>query len=150
MTAKKLKADPLVAANVEPFRPLAVVWAQAFGLAPELLLAEMCVESGGDPLAVSRVGALGLFQIMPGTLPDINMMLKTSYSTADLFTPAVAVQCGAAYLHWLLGYYHGDTALAVRAYFMGVGNIDKDPSQGQDYLEKVSSYYDFFTGAGLA
>ena len=149
LSTKKSKASPAVAAVVEKFRPLAETWGNAFGLSTELILSEICVESGGNPQAVSGVGALGLMQVMPTTLNDINQMLGTSYEPADLYQPAVAIQCGAAYLHWLIGYFQGNLGLAVRAYNQGVGNVANDNTRGQDYVDKVNSFFQFYTGGGL-
>jgi len=40
-------------------------WAAAAGLDPNLAATVMQIESCGDPLALSRAGAMGLFQVMP-------------------------------------------------------------------------------------
>lgn len=150
LTAKKIKASPVVAGRVEQYRPLAYQWGKTFDVTPELVLSHIAVETGGDPSLTSSAGAIGLMQILPTTLPDINQMLGTSYTTADLFDPGVSIQCGTAYLHWLLMFFHGDVALAVRAYNQGPGTISRDPTQGQDYLDKVSAYFAYYTGGSLA
>lgn len=55
------------------WRPLiATVVARQFPqLAPQWVEAQVEVESGGNPLAVSNVGAAGLLQLMPGTAREV-------------------------------------------------------------------------------
>src|SRR5215470_3234458 len=50
-----------------PYDELVRFYAARFQVPPELALAQMQQESQGDPRARSKVGALGLFQVMPST-----------------------------------------------------------------------------------
>ena len=52
-------------------RALAIAAAQRHGLAPELVLAVVGVESAFKPDAVSHKGAQGLMQLMPGTAKEL-------------------------------------------------------------------------------
>ena len=78
---------------------------------PQLLHAVVAVESGFDPKAVSRKGAMGLMQLMPATARRFNV--------ADPFDPRQNLAGGATYLKWLLGKFEGDVELALAAYNAG-------------------------------
>ena len=140
MNQSKVYASPVVAARVRDYDALTSHWTLLFGLPISLMQAIICVESGGNPDSVSSVGALGLTQVMPATLPDINVMLGKQYSPDDLYTPDVSIECGARYLSWLVNIFQGDQTLAIRAYNAGPGNVQKDKSVSQDYLDKVLAY----------
>jgi soluble lytic murein transglycosylase-like protein len=47
---------------------------------PELILSVIRAESGGDPKALSNKGAMGLMQVMPGTLKDYNQRTGHNYT----------------------------------------------------------------------
>lgn len=83
----------------------------------DLLASVVKAESGGHALAVSRTGARGLMQLMPGT--------ATEMGVADAFRPDQNVAGGTAYLDQLLVRYHDNAALALAAYNAGPGSVDK-------------------------
>ena len=56
------------------------------------------IESSGNPKAVSRVGAIGLYQIMPCVLQEYNQFNKTNYTRSDLFNPQINEQIAKWYL----------------------------------------------------
>ncbi len=83
----------------------------------DLLASVVKAESGGNVFAVSRTGARGLMQLMPGT--------ASALGVADSFRPDQNVAGGTAYLDQLLVRYHDDAALALAAYNAGPGAVDK-------------------------
>jgi soluble lytic murein transglycosylase-like protein len=83
----------------------------------DLLASVVKAESGGYAHAVSRAGARGLMQLMPGTAQQLGV--------ADSFAPEQNVRGGTAYLDTLLTRYHDNIALALAAYNAGPEAVDR-------------------------
>jgi hypothetical protein len=83
----------------------------------DLLASIVKAESGGNVRAVSRTGARGLMQLMPGTANELGV--------ADSFQPEQNVRGGTAYLDALLTRYHDNMALALAAYNAGPLAVDR-------------------------
>lgn len=83
----------------------------------DLLASIVKAESNGNTRAVSRAGARGLMQLMPGTAAE--------QGVSDSFEPNQNVQGGSAYLDELLHRYHDNIALALAAYNAGPAAVDK-------------------------
>jgi soluble lytic murein transglycosylase len=93
-------------------------------LDPALIAAVIYAETKFDP-RTSSAGALGLMQILPQTARYLaHRSGGTTFTTADLATPAVNIAYGSYYLRYLLDHYHGDTMLALAAYNGGIANVD--------------------------
>jgi soluble lytic murein transglycosylase-like protein len=75
----------------------------------DLLASIVKAESNGNTRALSRAGAAGLMQLMPGTANDLG----------------VHDRGGSAYIDALLTYYHDNLALALAAYNAGPLAVDK-------------------------
>jgi hypothetical protein len=83
----------------------------------DLLASLVKAESGGNTHAVSRTGARGLMQLMPGTAAELGVH--------DSFQPDQNVRGGTTYLDSLLTRYHDQLALALAAYNAGPQAVDK-------------------------
>ncbi len=83
----------------------------------DLLASVIHAESGGQVKAVSRTGARGLMQLMPGTAAALGV--------SDSFVPEQNIQGGTLYLDQLLTRYKDNLALALAAYNAGPGAVDK-------------------------
>ncbi len=83
----------------------------------DLLASIVHAESNSQPRAVSRTGAQGLMQLMPGTAAQLGVK--------DSFAPEANVHGGTAYLDSLLRRYHDNLALALAAYNAGPGAVDR-------------------------
>ncbi len=94
-------------------------------LDPALVAAVIYAETKFDPRN-SAAGAEGLMQIMPQTAEYLaHRSGATTFTTADLGTPAVNIAYGSYYLRYLLNEYHGNTTLALAAYNGGESNVDR-------------------------
>lgn len=83
----------------------------------DLLASVVKAESGGNSRAVSRAGARGLMQLMPGTASELGV--------DDSYQPDQNVRGGTTYLDALLTRYHDNLALALAAYNAGPAAVDK-------------------------
>ena len=71
----------------------------------------MLVESNFNPRAVSRKGARGLMQLMPGT--------ALRFGVSDRYDAGQSIRAGVKYLATLLEQFKGDVALALAGYNAG-------------------------------
>jgi soluble lytic murein transglycosylase-like protein len=93
-------------------------WATAAGLDPNLVATVMQIESCGDPRALSRAGAMGLFQVMPFHFA----------ADDDPYNPDTNAARGLAYLKRSLKAASGNERLALAGYNGGIGVIGRSES----------------------
>lgn len=98
-------------AGKERFTPIVEDAARAHQVDPALLHAVITAESGYNPAAVSRKGAVGLMQLMPET--------ARRYGVENSFDPAQNINGGTKYLSDLLQMFNNNIELAVAAYNAG-------------------------------
>ena len=111
---------------------------------PALVRAVIETESGWNPAAKSRKGALGLMQLIPTT--------AVRFGVNDAFSPQQNVDAGVRYLKTLLERYNGNLDLALAAYNAGEGAVDRAHGipafrETRDYVQKVQNAY-FRPGSG--
>ena len=111
---------------------------------PALVRAVIETESGWNPTAKSRKGALGLMQLIPTT--------AVRFGVNDAFSPQQNVDAGVRYLKTLLQRYNGNLDLALAAYNAGEGAVDRAHGipafrETRDYVQKVQNAY-FRPGSG--
>lgn len=110
----------------QPWADQARQVAQRVGLPEEMVRAVLRAESGGDPRAISRAGAMGLMQLMPDTWRELRSDLSLGH---DPFAPADNLLAGATYLRRLYDRYGLPGALA--AYNAGPGRYDAYLTRGR-------------------
>jgi soluble lytic murein transglycosylase-like protein len=94
-----------------------MAWSEQFGLDPNLIATVMQIESCGDPGALSRSGAMGLFQVMP-----------FHFSAGEAgFDPEVNAARGLEYLRLGLERGGGQPELALAGYNGGHSRIGQAP-----------------------
>jgi len=108
------------------------------GVDPKLMDALVHVESGYNPNAVSRKGAMGLMQLMPETAKRLKV--------DDPFDPAENVRGGVKEFSRLVSRYSGNLQLALAAYNAGEGAVSKyrgvpPYAETRSYISKILSLY---------
>jgi len=105
---------------------------------PNLVRALIKVESGGNPSAVSRKGAMGLMQLMPSTARELKV--------TNPFDPAQNVDAGVRHLKGLLDNFRGDLNLTLAAYNAGQGAVRRNGgippySETRNYVHRITTLY---------
>ncbi|MDY0384427.1 MAG: lytic transglycosylase domain-containing protein [Geobacter sp.] len=123
--------------NPQQYEQLIQASAAKYGVNAALVKAVIQAESGYNPNAVSRAGASGLMQLMPGTAKQLKV--------ADAFNPKQNVDGGVRYLKFLLDTFKGDVSLALAAYNAGMGKVAKyggipPYEETRTYVSRVLSY----------
>ena len=100
-------------------------------LDPELAFRMVRLESNFNPRAVSRVGAIGIAQVMPSTA----RIYDRSVTREKLFDPQTNLKIGFRYMRRLIDLYGGDVRLALLAYNLGEGRVDAARKAGKNPLD---------------
>ncbi len=82
-------------------------------------------ESQFDRQIISKAGARGLMQLMPGTARDTARLAGVGYDLGSLYEPGYNIRLGSTYFGTLMDRYSGSYVLAVCAYNAGPGNVNK-------------------------
>jgi hypothetical protein len=108
--------------RAEPLLERAEAIFQEEGVPAELVwLAQ--TESGWRSVAVSPVGAGGVWQFMPATAERFGMLVSDSVDERVDFDKST--RAAAKYLRWLAKRYNGNWPLAIGAYNCGEGRMDR-------------------------
>ena len=105
---------------------------------PALVKAIIKVESNFHPYALSRKGAQGLMQLMPGT--------AGRYAVGNAYDPEENIRGGVRYLRWLHDVFPGQLHLVLAAYNAGenavlrYGGIPPYP-ETREYVARVLGFY---------
>lgn len=126
------------------FDPLIQRVSNAVTLDPALIKSVMHAESAFDPRALSRKGASGLMQLMPGT--------ARRYGVTRIFDPQQNVMAGSRYLRDLLVQFDGDMRLALAGYNAGENAVVKyggipPYAETRKYVSKVIDLYKQYRGS---
>ena len=134
---KKQSAEDRIAAK--PFGREIIAAAKANSVDPALFAALVAQESGFNQRAVSRSGAIGLSQLMPGTARELGVNPRD---------PMQNLMGGAKYLRQQLDRFGLEGGL--RAYNQGPGAQQRTPGgnsqESREYPGKVLARYQQFAG----
>lgn len=100
-------------------------------LDPELAFRMVKLESNFNPRAVSRVGALGLVQVMPATA----RFFDRNITKEALFDPRTNLTIGFKYMRRLINVYDGDVRMALLAYNLGEERVDQARRAGRNPMD---------------
>lgn len=108
---------------------------------PALVHAIIFAESGYNPTAVSKRGAMGLMQLMPGTAKAMGVK--------NCFDPEHNIYGGVKYFKKLFNQFDGDVKLALAAYNAGSRKVRQfngvPPFRAtENYIQKVLKYYKIY------
>jgi len=134
-------------ANFDKYDPVIRKTSERYGVDHALVKAVIKAESNFDSLAVSRAGAKGLMQLMPGTAKALGVN--------DSFHPADNIEGGVRYLRYLLDLFNGNLQLALAAYNAGEEAVFQysgfPPYQEtQTYVQRVLQYFQNYSSGPTA
>jgi hypothetical protein len=103
-----------------------------------LVRALIRVESNFNSKAVSRKGAMGLMQLMPGTARQLKV--------SNPFDPGQNVDAGVRHLKKLLQDFHGNVKLSLAAYNAGEGAVQRNAgipryAETRNYVSRITALY---------
>jgi len=114
--------------------------ASKYGVPSNLAIEVAIQESGLNQAAVSRAGAIGIFQLEPATAADLGVDPRDALQNID---------GGIRYLAQLLSTFGGNQAQALAAYNWGEGNVSRSiaangngwlaaaPGETQNYVASI-------------
>ena len=119
-------------------------WSGQLSLDARLVAALIATESSFNPKAKSRVGAMGLGQLMPGTAKDLGV--------ADAYDIEQNLKGTTNYLSWLLRNWQTHPQgreYALASYNWGIGHMKRQAATGeqltsaqQNYVRKILTHYE--------
>ena len=140
-----------LAGNPTKFDSAIAKYAQAAGVDPNLMKILVGAESSFRPDVGSSKGALGLTQMTPIAVKDVNQRYGTNFTMEDMTDPNKALEAGSLHFKTMLNTFDGDTTAALAAYNAGpgtvrgaidtTGNPIPEYKETQDYVSKILSQY---------
>ena len=118
-------------------------YAQKNNLDPDFIKAVVKQESGFNPDATSKCGAMGLMQLMPNTAKGLGV--------TNAYDPEQNIEGGVKYLKSMLNRFNNDPKLALAAYNAGPAAVQKYGDippyrETQNYVKNILASYEAIKG----
>ena len=118
--------SPIFTQEVLYWEASIIQWAEEWNLDANLVATVMQIESCGDPAAVSRSGAMGLFQVMPYHFEH----------GENAYQPNTNAARGLAYLRLSLDKFDTNYELALAGYNGGISGATRPQSQWSNEMNR--------------
>ena len=121
-------------------------FSEKYGIDGDFIKAIIKQESGFNPNATSKKGAMGLMQLMPKTAESLGVL--------DAYNPSQNIEGGVKYLKSLLEKYDNNKEMALAAYNAGPNAVKKyggipPYKETQNYVNSIMNTYNKVKDAGL-
>jgi len=125
---------------------LVETFSNKYGIDGDFIKAIIKQESGFNPNATSKKGAMGLMQLMPKTAESLGVL--------DAYNPSQNIEGGVKYLKNLLEKYDGNKEMALAAYNAGPTAVKKyggvpPYKETQNYINAIMGTYNKVKEADL-
>jgi soluble lytic murein transglycosylase-like protein len=130
MTESGDRYSPALLARATQYDPIIEKAASSAAVEANLLRAVIVVESGFNSHAVSKRGAVGLMQLMPGT--------ASRFGVSNRYDPTENIRGGALYLKFLMDRFGHNVRLALAAYNAGEEAVDRNGGQIPPFSETMA------------
>ncbi len=114
-------------------------FAQKYDIDGDFIKAMIKQESGFNPKATSKKGAMGLMQLMPSTAKSLGVV--------DAYNPWENIEGGVKYIKGLMDRFNNDEKLALAAYNAGPNAVKRyggipPYKETQNYVKSIMSTYE--------
>ena len=121
-------------------------FAQKYNIDGDFIKAMIKQESGFNPNATSKKGAMGLMQLMPSTAKSLGVN--------DAYNPWENIEGGVKYIKGLMDRFNNDEKLALAAYNAGPNAVKRyggipPYKETQNYVKSIMSTYEKLKGAKI-
>ncbi|MDD9937527.1 MAG: lytic transglycosylase domain-containing protein [Myxococcales bacterium] len=133
--------------RIAAVQPLVRQASLSHGIPTDVINGIIWVESRFHRRAVSRVKAQGLMQVMPRTGREVAQQLRRAYRPFD---PAFNIDAGTYYFSRMVRRFDGNLRLALAAYNIGPGTVQRWLDRGQPLAARSERYIDDVFNAARA